>query len=327
MEAIEHAVTFLKRLHTDNRGLIEVRALRKREMGRQFFDSRWPQDAIEYAFAMNRFGFGVYCGVNLRRVPGGTERDVANVSSLFLDLDNSKCDPKRNYDKLAAFNIAPSVIVASGNGAHFYFRLSQPMTCSEGKLLGRRLCDATESDRVFDTTRIARLPGTYNWKTDPPHPCLLAGATRRDYTPHEIAAALDRMGVPEVEPQPDVVPTMGPQDPLFDWFSLKEKLDPAVVDLITFGEKHSHLPSRSEADYRVVRALVAAGATDAQIRHVYATEEIGRLKYREKGNRYLETTIREARRDSATPIRLRRNAIRGTKLARSVNCRPTRQLR
>lgn len=298
----DHARLYLDRLHGHSKGYIEIRALMRREIGRQFFDARWPLDAVEYALGINQHGYGVYCGVNPLATQGGYEKNVAAVGALFLDVDTKKADPERNHRKLCAHGLEPSMTVVSGNGAHFYFILEEAVPCADGKLVGQRLCDATDSDRVFNTNRIARVPGTLNWKTDPPNLCFVASVTPRNFTLSEISTALDRMGIPMVEPEADLAPTMQARDPVFDWIGFLTKLDAPVVDLIKNGEKHAHFDSRSEADYRVVRALVTAGATDHQIYAIYSTEAIGRLKYREKGQRYLETTIRQARRDAAQPI-------------------------
>jgi len=324
----EHANLFMDRLFGRASGFIDVKIMnpvRRNDVGKQYFDVRWPADAIDYAFEMNAWGYSAYCGVNPRRHRAGEAKDVLNIQALFLDLDvNKGVDVSMNLTKLQRFGLDPSMIVWSGNGAHFYFILDDPQPVEEGTLLAERLCDATESDRVFNATRIARIPGTLNFKTEPPKSCYVATLTERNYPAEEIAAALDRMGIPHVAPKPDVAPTMlaDERDPLFDWFKVKAKLRPQTVDLIEFGIKHDHHISRSESDYEVCCDLVTAGVTDAQIHTIYSTMPIGTLKYCRAGIRYLNQTIKRARVDTSGPVKLRRPTMARSRFGRSCRHSP-----
>lgn len=325
----EHATAFMNRLFGRATGFIDVKVMNpvcRNDVGKQYFDVRWPADAIDYAFDMNAWGYSTYCGVNPRRHRAGEEKDVLCIQALFLDLDLKRgVDIQRNLEKLQHFGLDPSMIVWSGNGAHFYLILDEPLPVDEGKLLAERLCNATESDRVFNATRIARIPGTLNFKTDPPNVCYLTGLSDRNYSADEVSCALDRMGVPHVAPKPDAAPTMmtnTDEDPLFDWFKVKDRLPPQTIDLIEFGIKHEHHVSRSESDYEVVRDLVVAGVTDAQIHTIYSTMPIGTLKYRKAGIRYLNQTIKRARLDTSAPVKLRRPAFARTRFGRSCRTSP-----
>lgn len=316
MQPREHAETFLDRLFSGTKGFINTKALLGRKAARQFFDVRWPADAIDYLFNFNASGYGAFVGVNPTHTQGGTEKDVAYVRSLYLDLDcNKGVDAEANLSKLQRFGLDPSIIVWSGNGVHFYFLLSDPLPCPQGKLLGQRLCYATDSDAVFNVNRIARLPGTANWKDGEPKSCYLSHLSSRDYGSAEIMSALDRMGVPRVEPKPDGAPVMQNEDPLFNWTHLKQRLPAASADLIENGIPHEHYRSRSENDFRVVKDLVLAGATNEQIEWIYANKEIGALKYKEKGIRYLHQTIKSARRALTGPAKLRRSRPLGERFS------------
>jgi DNA-binding MarR family transcriptional regulator len=65
-------------------------------------------------------------------------------------------------------------------------------------------------------------------------------------------------------------------------------------DIVTLIEHGAPKGQRSEADYRVILALVAVGATDDDIRATFTHFSIGE-KYGEKGDKYLSLSIANAR--------------------------------
>ncbi len=103
--------------------------------------------------------------------------------------------------------------------------------------------------------------------------------------PQSLIELLDAPQTPKADP---VIFTGGPipTPDLADW-SLSS-------DIVTRIEHGAPKGQRSEADYRVILALVAVGATDDEIRGVFTHFAIGE-KYGEKGDRYLSLSIANAR--------------------------------
>lgn len=312
MDRYDHAKALIDFLvpNPSSEAMIEITTLLGRRWGKRFFT--YTPAAIEYAFEANEFHFHAYVGVNPHVEENGKESAVPWVTALFLDFDLNKdvpANPTADYQRLSEVGLIPSAVVCSGGGYHLYFKLVEPVPRDEAKLVWRRLCDGTTSDRVFNVNRIARLPGTTNWKP-PPTMCRLDDLSGHRYTLHDLSHGLDLLGVPKPAPEPEVV-VSAPEDPLFNWDQLREQLSPPVRDLIQFGIKHGHTPSRSEADFAVISELVRLGATNDQIKRIFDTTAIGALKYRKKGTdgvRYLNVSIDTARRKLAPPVRLSRKS-------------------
>lgn len=81
---------------------------------------------------------------------------------------------------IAAFPVPPSTVVDSGHGVHCYWLLDTPVAAADLAPLikgwGAVLVDCAAAlgfnlDPVFDLPRAMRLPGTLNFKDEPPAPC------------------------------------------------------------------------------------------------------------------------------------------------------------
>lgn len=131
--------------------------------------------AAEKLHQTNHLGWEAYVAVGLRRIPlgrwrrGGTA-EVVSLPALFADLDT---EPETGWLRLRDFPLAPSCVVASGRGLHVYFFLREP-TCDlrlANQVL-RGLADHLRGDKTA-VAQSLRLPGTLNWKYDPPRLCHL----------------------------------------------------------------------------------------------------------------------------------------------------------
>jgi len=105
--------------------------------------------------------------------------------SLYIDVD-VKAPPKgyaTREEALEAINAfiealgmpEPSVIVDSGNGFHVYWTVVDPVTPAQWWPYAYALAEATkafglrcDTQCTVDVVRILRVPGTYNYKSDPP---------------------------------------------------------------------------------------------------------------------------------------------------------------
>lgn len=111
-------------------------------------------------------GQNVYVGANPRKATG--LRDAAGVAlarSLFVDIDNTTNEEA--FARLEKSGVPrPTVIVRSGGGVHFYWRLAEPMTdLAAWSDRQRAMIALFSSDpAIHDPPRILRLPGTVNVK-------------------------------------------------------------------------------------------------------------------------------------------------------------------
>jgi hypothetical protein len=128
----------------------------------------------------------VGCAPRLRRA--GDLSAVGSVWALWVD-----CDGPSSVARLAAFAPAPAVVVRSGTGAnvHAYWPLIRPLAPDEAATANRRLAEAVGADTLSaDATRILRVPGTRNFKHDPPRAVTLERfRPLRRFTAAELVAS------------------------------------------------------------------------------------------------------------------------------------------
>lgn len=301
-EALAHASTLLTALHPEPSGssLIEITTSVARRHFKRYFTDR--QIATEYAVLSSIQGASSFVGVNPKSAMTGFERDVAYVTALFLDLQPERTSIENVAARMSAMGMPPSVTCWSGNGAHMYFLVEQSAP-EKAKPVWERLCKFTGSDPVFNVNRVARIPGTLNWKRVPPTWAYLTDVhAERRYDIGFIDSRLNAVGAPAVRPAKEGY--MVPVDPPDDWWELRHRLSEGVRDIIDSGERNAYSEkqiSRSEADWVVVCGLVQAGCEDSMIHWVYETQPVGVLKYREAGKSYLNKTIEKARMAAAPP--------------------------
>jgi hypothetical protein len=311
---LTHARKLISLLHPEPHAgaLIEITSMpsKSRAHKEYFF---YPELAAEHAVEQTIAGNGVFVGLNPRSQMAAFETDVPYVTTIGLDLqpekngfggDDALVLLRNEVEKrLALGNILPTATAMSGNGLHMYFRLAEPADPPKAKIVWERLCRFTGSDAIFNVNRIFRVPGTLNWKSNPPRWCYLMGEPEpRYYTIEQIDAALDKLGAGPARPPKEGIPV--PVDPPEDVTELFKRLPESAAFAIRTGERNplsEGQSSRSEADWLVVCALVRAGCSDEMIAWVYNQYPIKLLKYHEAGARYLSITIERARRDTAEP--------------------------
>lgn len=122
----------------------------------------------------------VYVGANPRSRQGGKAEDVAMARCLFVDFDGCTVDQVRaELAKHAGKIPPPTLLVDSGHGAHAWWLLAEPITDMRAWTgYQKALIRVFESDpAIHDPPRIMRLPGTCNFKDDPPRECSIVGGT------------------------------------------------------------------------------------------------------------------------------------------------------
>lgn len=135
---------------------------------------------------------------------------AVKMKALFIDsdlIDGKNDDQKhKGYESKEAFGAAlveflkatglprPTIIVSSGGGFHMYWCLMRALTIEEWLPLSYALAEATkrtgfkcDPQVTIDAARVLRIPGTRNFKYDPPRWVSLAG------TPVEYDYAVDRI--------------------------------------------------------------------------------------------------------------------------------------
>jgi hypothetical protein len=253
-------------------------------------------DALDRAFELNDRGYALYVGVNPRRSMGsGRKQFVAGISAIPIDVDEKKTGYRFDdvIDQMTAIGLSPCIAVSSGGGGHAYLLLDCGYPVEEAAIVAARVCLAfpTGDPAVKAPTQVMRLPGSWNWKTDPPEPCTLLGVNSRRYSLDEITAALDRAGAPQLETVVTADPLIMPDAPgaLTD---IVGRLPARLADVVCTGKASGDM---SALDWTIVRALISLGASDGQIREIYAAFPVRGLKVDRAGDGYLDRTLSRAR--------------------------------
>lgn len=189
--------------------------------------SRWFRKVEDAAAAVDALsGRDVYIGVGLaKRDYGPSQRcpadQVAGLAAAWADFDvlseahSKKSLPASIEQALSVVppEMPPSVVVASGNGAHAWWLLKEPYlfdTDQERKRAASivlrwqtllRFNAANRGwafDRLADLARVLRIPGTLNHK-DParPKPVTVHQLTDRRYNLSDLEDYLDQLGIPK----------------------------------------------------------------------------------------------------------------------------------
>jgi hypothetical protein len=157
-------------------------------------------------------------------------QNADDVKALWLDVD---VKPEKGYatvdDAIAALgdfraraNLPPfSAIVLSGGGIHAYWISDVPLPVDEWRPYAEGLkalakthglrCDA---QITADPARILRVPGTYNYKTEPPRPVRLAALAPHDLDFGTALAHIKQAAPPRPTARPMLDPKLFPPRPI-----------------------------------------------------------------------------------------------------------------
>lgn len=138
-----------------------------------------------------------------------TLEDIAAISCLFAEFDSHEEDGKGNlFERIKSIHPTPSVLVDSGGGYHAYWLLYHPVPIKDKKdqfqmadIQARWVAMMGGDQNAKDLARVLRVPGTYNYKYDPPKEVVIVWSDMDCmYELAELAALL-----PKVDPPGDVV--------------------------------------------------------------------------------------------------------------------------
>lgn len=168
---------FLDALFDGLAGLIEVRSILPDGPVRSAF-CETLEAALEAIARDDREGLNVYVGTATRgpkRLPNGKiDGGAANLIAcrvLYVDRDDLADEGAREEWAIAleTFPFRPSIEIDSGNGAHAYWLLEEPLDFTDAAVRAawsatqRGLIDVLGTDPVVhDPPRIMRVPGTTN---------------------------------------------------------------------------------------------------------------------------------------------------------------------
>jgi len=120
---------------------------------------------------LNSIGYNIYFGVNPRI--GRSRNAIALCRTLAVDIDHMQLEEAMPWLEVAMYewNVPyPSVILSSGNGIHFYWRLTGPIVAAEWHKHQKalihtfNLTSKIADPVIHDPPRIMRLPGYINHK-------------------------------------------------------------------------------------------------------------------------------------------------------------------
>jgi hypothetical protein len=147
----------------------------------------------------------IYFGVCSRdgRTHNGTRAgkdNIENIPGVWCDIDFKEVPKDLVAKRLKEFPLKPSIIVQSGGGAHIYWLLKEPAEKSESKAVEdvnhRIAAYLGGDDNACDIARVLRVPGTHNYKYEPPRPVKVS---RHENLFYDIDDFLNIL--PEAEPQ------------------------------------------------------------------------------------------------------------------------------
>ena len=254
----------------------------------------------------------------------GKTDDIIAIPGLWLDLDYRSPGahkvrhplPPTEDAALSLLDAAPykpSLTVHSGHGLQVYWLFKELAVFdsrADQEAFGR-LCRGWQQlfhqagrdrgwhvDSTADLARVLRIPGTRNFKTSDVRPVVVREASDLRYNPSDFSDFAE----------PDT--SWSKPAPRFSLSSNGHldlrtlRVSPRVKYLIQHGDSIGQYPSRSEALFAVLMALLGAGYDDDDIACLCLLETHGISTLpREKGNTWLAQELRRARRKASGPSR------------------------
>jgi hypothetical protein len=253
-----------------------------------------------------------YVGVTLRRGHRGSAADISRAGVLWADVDyklwRDLPDPAAAaLGAVTDFPWTPSALVCSGGGLQPYWRLDMPYdVAAAGKerlervnaALARAVCGRERTpDHVQDVARILRLPGTCNWKYEPPQAVHLVWCEpERVYGLDALEQALGVQYPWALRPTEE-----HPARAALDWGQMtggdlreraaRGRIRRATLDLLDLPGGAGY-QSPSEADAALAAGLIHAGLTLGEAYMLMRDSPRGQDALLRKGERHGEDYLR-----------------------------------
>ena len=260
-----------------------------------------------------------YLGIGIRREKPddgggrGKTSEIIGIPGLWLDLDYQSPGAHKTRHPLPPTEDAarslldaapykPSLIVHSGHGLQVYwlFKELASFDTRDDREAFSRLCRGWQQlfqqtgldqgwhvDSTADLARVLRIPGTYNLKTEEAREVTVRQVDDFRYDPSDFKDFAES----DASPAPRI---SAPSNGHLVLCGLR--VSPRIKYLIQHGDTIGQYPSRSEALFAVILALLAAGYDDADIARLCLMETHGISGLpREKGHTWLAQELKRAR--------------------------------
>ncbi len=269
-----------------------------------------------------------YIGIGIRgvKLPSGRgeEKDVIGIPGLWLDLDyESQAGTHKNktplppsvdacLDLLKIAPYEPSLIIHSGHGLQAYWLFNEVWYFDDQEENNQAsnmnhgwqnwfILEAAKKgwhvDSTFDLSRVFRVPGSYNHKTEPPVPVKIIHQSSIRYQPSDF----DDWCMMANRDVDSGSLEIGKKEECQDVRSLTSVPD-RLKYLIINGDSLGKYASRSEALFACIMGLLKGEYGHQTIIRILTNPDnsISELPI-EKGNKWLEAEIVRARRKFHAP--------------------------
>jgi len=186
------AISFFKKLYAGQTGVLELRTFDHPDANklRRFLpvvDGEFSETDVQiFLTETEKRRLGAFFGVALRteesrRTKKGDGAHCQVLTALFVDADFKHLGEEETRKRIYNFPIKPSFTIESGGGLHPYWLISQPflLQMADGmkaaKTLLRQMASSVADvvdESVSEPVRVLRIPGSFNFKYDPPRPVL-----------------------------------------------------------------------------------------------------------------------------------------------------------
>lgn len=167
-------------------GLVELRPIRRAggAGAQEYINLPGYSDAADRAAKLASI-YDVYFGVAPRTRQAGGKDAIVDVPAVWADVDSPDA-----VAALVTFSLPPSIVVESGTpgNLHAYWLLDTPIPPADAERLNADLAHHLGSDpKVTDASRVLRLPGTLNHKSNPPSEVRLIECNGKRYHADALA--------------------------------------------------------------------------------------------------------------------------------------------
>jgi len=171
----------------------EIRYFHNEEKYRKFFknDGKLEKRIAKYIVGhKDANNFDWYIGIFPRDIPKGTSDAISQCHLLYFDFDDYNLvknislfiqDLRENF-------LEPSIVAVSGRGVHVYYKIEpidKETWRKTQKVVGGELKKKYDKLDIFiDPTRISRIIGTWNYKSN--KPTFLSFVSKKVYKIEEL---------------------------------------------------------------------------------------------------------------------------------------------
>jgi len=220
-------INILFRTWGTQRGWVSVPA----KQGKKWFEKifEWPTGKeelikwVEECIAEKRDIY--WCPTPLTG-PKRIKENIPIVSVLYADLDLAP---------VSGMPVKPSVLWQSSPGRHqCLWYLREPTNSTTAEKLNKSLSYASQADKGgWDLTQVLRIPGTTNYKYDPPAPGKVSYVTSRTYTRKHLRTSMSAMSGTDAPNLNSATTTGGESDELeVNWtLTWQQALEPYMGKL------------------------------------------------------------------------------------------------